>query len=92
MENIKKLQELAQLFKGGSSVTAFVDNNKMIEITDTLSALNENYNEGSSYGTFKNNKNEAICLGFVSVYIDGVTIHFNTEEKLIELISNAALH
>lgn len=46
-----------------------------------IAGVNAHYAAGSNYGIFKN-KDQAIKLGFNSVYIDGCTFHFSPLEVL----------
>lgn len=100
MSNVKKTKSLLESF--GDFTDAITEkDDKIIALSDAefeklkeeLSLLSSpfdtvNYSEGVSYGKFDNSKSKAIELGYLSVYINGVTLHFNTIENIIKINSD----
>ena len=84
--DIEELSEIVRRLKqqGGAcnSYNVWHDHQQGAYFRQMLSGVNSAYSEGSNYGAFDNSKDMALFLGFKSVYIDGVTFHFQSLDIL----------
>jgi hypothetical protein len=74
-------------FNRDEPIVFFIGLKTYMGLRDTLVDM-EDYNRGANYGAFKNNKDKCLHEGFITVYIDGYTVHFHTQDKLIELLND----
>ena len=78
--DIEELSEIVRRLKqqGGAcnSYNVWHDHTQGAHFRRMLANENSYYTEGANYGAFDNSMDMALALGFKSVYIDGVTFHF----------------
>lgn len=56
--------------------TVYCDHTQMRRFRELAAGVNAAFLNGSHYGAFQNNKDMALNLDFVSIFIDGVQFHF----------------
>ena len=78
--SIEDLSEISRRIKqqGGASNSYNVwhDHEQGRLIRQMLGGVNSHYASGQNFGAFNNSEDMALKLGFKSVYIDGITFHF----------------
>ena len=62
--------------------TIWGDYTQMTKFRNMCAGVNAHYASGVNYGMFNNKKDNAIALGFNSIYIDGISFHFQELEIL----------
>jgi hypothetical protein len=62
--------------------TIWGDYTQMKLFREMIAGVNAHYASGVNYGMFNNKKDNAIALGFNSIYIDGISFHFQELEIL----------
>ena len=78
--DIEELSDIGRRIKqqagGCREFTVWGDHQQEAYWRQMLASVNAHYVAGAHYGTFSNDKDMALMLGFKSVYIDGCTFHF----------------
>jgi len=85
IQTIDDLDDIAFRLKQEGSCreyTIWHDHAQGTYIRTMLAGVNSHYAGGGNFGTFANNKDTALMLGFGSVYISGVTFHFTPWDLL----------
>ncbi|MDR2223561.1 MAG: hypothetical protein LBE34_12655 [Flavobacteriaceae bacterium] len=79
IESLDDLSNIALRLKQQGTckeLTMWMGHEQMAKIRKMASGINASFVNGSHYGVFNNNKDMALNLDFVSIFIDGVQFHF----------------
>lgn len=85
--DIEELSTIAFRIKqqgGATEYNWWKDHAQLAAFRQMLAGVNAHYATGGNYGTFKNDAETALKLGFKSVYIDGITFHCSELRTLDE--------
>ena len=82
IKTIEDVSEFARHLDRKGDNVIFVSEKALESIRDAFTEIDMHYAQGGCFASFNNSPELAKDLGFISIYIDGCSLHFGTNFQL----------